>query len=101
MVKLSSQMCLHITESLLKQMPKNIKGKSNVAQKWLTRQLNDPYAKRSHQDNYRCRSVYKLEEMDDKFKLLKPGQIVIDCGASPGSWTQLAVHRTNASGVGK
>lgn len=45
---------------------------------------------------YRCRSAFKLIEMDDRFKFLSPGQIVVDCGAAPGSWTQVAVKRVNA-----
>nr|CAI5817071.1 unnamed protein product [Callosobruchus analis] len=46
----------------------------------------------------RCRSAFKLIEIDDKFKILNPGDIVVDCGASPGSWTQVAVKRVNADG---
>jgi len=48
----------------------------------------------------RCRSAFKLIEIDDKFSLLAPGHCVIDCGAAPGSWTQVAVHRVNATGKG-
>lgn len=50
---------------------------------------------------YRCRSAFKLLELDSKNKLFKPGQCVIDCGASPGSWTQVAVAKTNANGKSK
>lgn len=53
----------------------------------------DFFVKRAHKDNYRCRSAYKLIELDDKFHFLQPGKVVIDCGASPGSWTQVAVDR--------
>lgn len=52
----------------------------------------------THFNCYRCRSAFKLIEIDDRFNLLKPGQTVIDCGAAPGSWTQVAVHRVNADG---
>ena len=48
----------------------------------------------------RCRSAFKLIEIDDKFSLLAPGHCVVDCGAAPGSWTQVAVHRVNATGKG-
>lgn len=49
--------------------------------------------------NYRCRSAFKLLEIDDRFRILKPGDVVVDCGAAPGSWTQLAVERSNALGT--
>lgn len=49
--------------------------------------------KKALEDNYRCRSAYKLIELDDRFHFLKPGRVVIDCGASPGSWSQVAVNR--------
>ncbi|KAH8394518.1 hypothetical protein KR215_002746 [Drosophila sulfurigaster] len=81
-----------------KQQPNNLKGKSKSSQEWLTRQLADPYVEKAHMLNYRCRSAFKLLEMDDKYKVLKPGDVVIDCGAAPGSWTQVAVERTNANG---
>lgn len=46
--------------------------------------MQDLYVKKAHEDNYRCRSAYKLIELDDKFHFLQPGRVVIDCGASPG-----------------
>lgn len=49
--------------------------------------------------NYRCRSFAKLCEIDDKYKILRPGYAVVDCGAAPGSWSQVAVHRCNADGA--
>ena len=48
----------------------------------------------------RCRSAFKLIEIDDSFNILAPGHCVVDCGAAPGSWTQVAVHRVNATGKG-
>lgn len=81
-----------------KQQPNNLKGKSKSSQDWLTRQLADPYVEKARMLNYRCRSAFKLLEMDDKYKILKPGDVVLDCGAAPGSWTQVAVQRTNANG---
>jgi 23S rRNA (uridine2552-2'-O)-methyltransferase len=48
----------------------------------------------------RCRSAFKLIEIDERFNLLSPGQCVVDCGAAPGSWTQVAAHRVNATGKG-
>ncbi|ALC47340.1 CG11447 [Drosophila busckii] len=81
-----------------KQQPRNLKGRSKSSQDWLTRQLADPYVEKARMMNYRCRSAFKLMEMDDKYKILKPGDMVLDCGAAPGSWTQVAVERTNAAG---
>ncbi|CAE1248558.1 rlmE [Acanthosepion pharaonis] len=81
--------------------PHNLKGKSTSSQKWITRQLKDPYVKRAREESYRCRSAFKLVEIDDRFDLLRPGSVVIDCGAAPGSWTQVAVERVNAAGTAK
>lgn len=81
-----------------KQVPNNLKGKSKSSQEWLTRQMADPYIEKARMMNYRCRSAFKLMEIDDKYKILKPGDNVIDCGAAPGSWTQVAVERSNANG---
>ncbi|XP_037922556.1 rRNA methyltransferase 2, mitochondrial isoform X2 [Hermetia illucens] len=82
-----------------KVVPNNLKGKSKSSQEWLTRQLSDPYVEKAKIMNYRCRSAFKLLEIDDKYKIMKPGDVVIDCGAAPGSWTQIAATRTNASGA--
>ena len=77
-------------------MPKNARGKNVTAQNWLSRQLNDPYVKKSFVENYRCRSAFKLIEIDDKYKILQPGHVVVDLGAAPGSWCQVAVKRVYA-----
>jgi len=60
--------------------------KSSVA--WLQRQASDPYVARAHHDGYRARAAYKLIEMNEKFHFLKNGQVVVDLGAAPGSWSQ-------------
>lgn len=66
---------------------KKIAGKkSSVA--WLQRQATDPYVARARKDGYRARAVYKLVEMNEKFKFLRNGQVVVDLGAAPGSWSQ-------------
>jgi len=78
---------------VLKQIPTNTKGKTASAIKWLTRQLNDPFVKMARYKNYRARSAFKLVEIDDKYKILSPGMIVVDCGAAPGAWTQVIVER--------
>nr|XP_039265059.1 ribosomal RNA large subunit methyltransferase E-like [Styela clava] len=74
--------------------PKNfsdvhLKGTSQ----FILRQLNDPYVKRRRLENYRCRSVFKLLEIDDDHKILHPGSTIIDLGAAPGSWSQVASSR--------
>ncbi|KAG7504381.1 rRNA methyltransferase 2, mitochondrial [Solea senegalensis] len=78
---------------------KNVGGKTAAEQRWLTRQRKDPYVKASHALNFRCRSAFKLLEIDDKFRLLQPGHSVVDCGAAPGAWSQVAVHRVNSTGT--
>ncbi|MDB5557890.1 MAG: rRNA methyltransferase [Enterovirga sp.] len=60
---------------------------------WLERQLNDPYVARAKRDGYRSRAAYKLLEIDDKFRLLKSGSRVVDLGAAPGGWSQVAAQR--------
>lgn len=62
------------------------------------RQMRDPYVEKAKQENYRCRSAFKLLEINERFKILSPGLTVIDCGAAPGSWTQVATNLTNAHG---
>lgn len=68
------------------------------SQQWLTRQKADPYVEKAKIYNYRCRSAFKLLEMNEKTNILTPGLSVIDLGAAPGSWTQVAVQKTNADG---
>jgi 23S rRNA (uridine2552-2'-O)-methyltransferase len=69
---------------------------------WLERQLNDPYVAKAKREGYRSRAAYKLIEIDDKFRLLRPGQTVVDLGAAPGGWSQIAAQRVGAAeGKGK
>jgi 23S rRNA (uridine2552-2'-O)-methyltransferase len=63
---------------------------------WLQRQLNDPYVARAKQDGYRSRAAYKLIEIDDRYRFLRPGLKVLDLGAAPGGWSQVAVERVGA-----
>ena len=58
--------------------------------RWLQRQLNDPYVQKARAAGYRSRAAFKLEEMDEKFHLLKPGMRVVDLGCAPGGWSQFA-----------
>src|SRR5690349_18284920 len=64
---------------------------------WLERQLNDPYVAKAKRDGYRSRAAYKLLEIDDKHRLLKAGQTVVDLGAAPGGWSQIAAKRVGAA----
>jgi 23S rRNA (uridine2552-2'-O)-methyltransferase len=67
--------------------------------RWLERQLNDPYVAQARREGYRSRAAYKLIEIDDKHKLLKPGGRIVDLGAAPGGWSQVAAARTAAGRV--
>jgi 23S rRNA (uridine2552-2'-O)-methyltransferase len=80
----------------LKTRVKNSKLKES-SRRWLQRHMNDPYVQRSKADGYRSRAAYKLIEIDDKYHLLKPGMRVIDLGAAPGGWCQVAAARTHSS----
>jgi 23S rRNA (uridine2552-2'-O)-methyltransferase len=78
-------------------------GKRKLSSKlWLERQLNDPYVAQAKRDGFRSRAAYKLIEIDDKYRLLKPGLVVVDLGAAPGGWSQIAARRVGAAdGKGK
>lgn len=73
------------------------KGRSLSSTRWLQRQLNDPYVARAKADGYRSRAAYKLSEINAKYRILYCGARVIDLGAAPGGWTQVAVAQTNAN----
>ena len=69
------------------------KGRKSSSTRWLQRQLNDPYVAEAKKQGYRSRAAFKLAGLDDKHRLLKRGALVLDLGAAPGGWTQLAVQR--------
>lgn len=75
------------------QRVKTARGRKNSSTRWLQRQLNDPYVAEAERLGYRSRAAFKLLEIDDKVKLLKPGVTVVDLGAAPGGWCQVAVER--------
>jgi 23S rRNA (uridine2552-2'-O)-methyltransferase len=78
------------------------KGKRKLSSKlWLERQLNDPYVAQARREGFRSRAAYKLIEINDKFHLLKPGMTVVDLGAAPGGWSQVAAKRVGAPAKGK
>ena len=72
---------------------KKTTGRSISSARWLQRQLNDPYVHEAQKVGYRSRAAFKLIQLDDQYHFLKPGQKVIDLGAAPGGWTQIAVER--------
>jgi 23S rRNA (uridine2552-2'-O)-methyltransferase len=76
---------------------KTARRRTTSSTRWLQRQLNDPYVRRSKIDGYRSRAAYKLLEIDEKHKLLKPGQRVVDLGAAPGGWCQVAANVTGST----
>src|SRR6201998_3267834 len=74
-------------------------GKRKLSSKlWLERQLNDPYVAQAKRLGYRSRAAFKLIEIDDKYRLLKPGMTVVDLGAAPGGWSQIAAKRVGTAG---
>lgn len=79
---------------------KTARGRSNSSVRWLARQLNDPYVKQAKRDGYRSRAAYKLIEIDEKLHILKPGAHVVDLGAAPGGWMQVAADLTKAETSG-
>jgi 23S rRNA (uridine2552-2'-O)-methyltransferase len=82
----------------LKVRVKTAKGRKLSSQRWLERQLNDPYVREAKTKGYRSRAAFKLIELDRKFHLLKKGGRVLDLGAAPGGWTQVAVARVGDTG---
>lgn len=81
---------------------KTAKGRKNSSQKWLQRQLNDPYVQKAHQQGYRSRAAFKLLEIQQKFRLIHPNSFIVDLGAAPGGWSQIAAQIIQiAKGSGK
>ena len=74
---------------------------SSSSKQWLQRQRTDPYVAKRHAEGYRARSAFKLLEMNEKYNqsiLLGPGAAILECGAAPGAWTQVAAEEVNAHG---
>lgn len=84
-------------ERQLKTRVKSGKSRSLSSKLWLERQLNDPYVARAKREGYRGRAAYKLMEIDDKHRFLKSGARVVDLGAAPGGWSQVAAQRVGAA----
>ncbi len=86
----------------LKVRVKTGKGRTVSQKLWLERQLNDPYVHEAKKLGYRSRAAFKLSEIDDKYKFLKPGGYVVDLGAAPGGWSQISALRVKSvEGKGK
>ncbi len=71
---------------------------TRTSKAWMQEHLNDEYVKRAQKEGYRARAAYKLLEIDEKDKLIKPGMTVVDLGSTPGSWSQVAVQRLKGQG---
>ena len=81
----------------LKIRVKTARKRSLASTLWLERQLNDPYVAQARREGYRSRAAYKLIEIDEKYGLFKPGQRIVDLGAAPGGWSQVAAAEVGAS----
>ena len=84
-------------ERVLTQRVRTAKGRKLSSTRWIERQLNDPYVHKARAQGYRSRAAYKLIEIDERSPILKRGRTVVDLGAAPGGWSQVAAQRVNAS----
>ena len=80
----------------LKTRVKTARKRTPASARWLERQLNDPYVAQARREGYRSRAAYKLLEIDDKYKVLKRGERIVDLGAAPGGWSQVAAARVGS-----
>lgn len=78
---------------------KTARGRTAASQRWLERQLNDPYVRRAKAEGYRSRAAYKLLELDERFQFLKGARRVVDLGIAPGGWAQVVRRRVPSAGV--
>ncbi len=85
----------------LKVRVKSSKSRTPASRRWLERQLNDPFVAQAKREGLRSRAAYKLAEIDDKYRLFKPGGRVADLGAAPGGWSQIAAKRVGAGQWGR
>lgn len=70
-----------------------------VNKTWINQHINDPYVRAAQKDGYRARAVYKLKEIDEHFKLIRPGDVVVDLGSTPGAWSQYVRRRLSPDGA--
>lgn len=78
---------------------KTAKKRRISSTKWLQRQLNDPYVKMAQMEGYRSRAAFKIQEINDKYKIFKKGKTVLDLGAAPGGWSQIAVKKVGRGNI--
>ena len=78
----------------LTRQPKKMRGLKVSSQRWLSRQLNDPFVAEAKSRGFRSRAALKLEQIDDRYKIFQPGMVIIDLGCAPGGWMQVASLRT-------
>ena len=76
---------------------RSARGRRSSSTRWLRRQLNDPFVAEARQQGYRSRAAFKLIQLDDRFQILAPGRRVVDLGAAPGGWSQVAAARVGAA----
>ncbi|MDD2990233.1 MAG: RlmE family RNA methyltransferase [Zoogloea sp.] len=72
--------------------------RTKTSKSWMTEHVNDPFVQRAKTEGFRARAAYKLMEIDDRDRLIRPGMVVVDLGAAPGSWSQVAISRVGAGG---
>ena len=84
----------------LKVRLKTARGRTTSSTRWLQRQLNDPFVAEANKRGFRSRAALKIEQLDDKYKLFKPGMKIIDLGAAPGGWSQIVAKRVRSAGSG-
>lgn len=85
---------------MLHRKVKTASGRKISSKLWIERQINDPYVRKAKEKGYRSRAAFKLEELDDKFGLIKPGSLIVDLGCAPGGWVQIAMKRNADRVVG-
>jgi 23S rRNA (uridine2552-2'-O)-methyltransferase len=85
-----------VAKRALKVRVKRGKERTVSQRAWLERQLNDPYVAEARRQGYRSRAAFKLTEIDDKYRFLKPGGVIVDLGAAPGGWSQVAAQRVKS-----
>jgi 23S rRNA (uridine2552-2'-O)-methyltransferase len=78
---------------------KKARSLTKSSHQWLLRQVNDPFVERAKKEGLRCRAGFKIQEIDQKFKIFKKGKVVLDLGAAPGGWSQIAVEKVGAGNV--